>query len=83
MCRMMLTLIIICTQVFNVDAEAVIYIPIILSDVLHARANRVVFEYISIVLLSACCAPSVILQTNKGYDEDFMSEPGLCNNLLT
>ena len=37
-------------------------LPIILSDALHARANRVVLEYISIVLRKACCAPSVILQ---------------------
>jgi hypothetical protein len=34
---------------------------IILLDMLHANANRVVLEYISIVLLNACCAPAVIL----------------------
>jgi len=34
---------------------------IILAEVLQARANRVVFEYISIVLLNACCAPVVML----------------------
>ena len=33
---------------------------IILSDVLQASANRVVFEKFSIVLLKACWAPSVI-----------------------
>lgn len=33
----------------------------ILEDVLHARAKRVEFEYISIVRLKACCAPDVIL----------------------
>lgn len=33
----------------------------ILSEALHARAKRVVLEYISMVLLKACWAPSVIL----------------------
>ena len=36
-------------------------VPMILSDALHARANRVVLEYNSIVRRNACCAPSVIL----------------------
>lgn len=34
---------------------------IILEDVLHAKAKRVEFEYISIVRLNACCAPDVML----------------------
>jgi hypothetical protein len=29
---------------------------------LHARANRVEFEYISMVRLKACCAPDVMLE---------------------
>lgn len=33
----------------------------ILEEVLHARAKRVEFEYVSIVLLNACCAPDVML----------------------
>src|SRR5271156_989871 len=33
----------------------------ILLDWLQAKANRVVFEYISMVLRRACCAPEVIL----------------------
>lgn len=33
----------------------------ILLDMLHANANRVVFEKISIVRRSACCAPAVML----------------------
>ena len=45
----------------ELDRWIVETIPIILSESLQARANRVVFEYISIVLLKACCAPSVIL----------------------
>ena len=36
-------------------------VPMILSDALHARANRVVLEYNSIVRRNACCAPSVII----------------------
>lgn len=34
----------------------------ILFGVLHARANRVVLEYISIVLRIACWAPVVMLE---------------------
>ena len=34
----------------------------IFDDVLQARAKRVEFEYISIVLLKACCAPDVMLK---------------------
>ncbi len=37
-------------------------LPIILSEALHASANRVVLEYNSIVRRNACCAPSVILK---------------------
>lgn len=33
----------------------------ILLDMLHAKANRVVLEKISIVRLRACCAPAVML----------------------
>ncbi len=42
-----------------------IKLPIILSDALQARANRVVLEYNSIVRRNACCAPSVILNSIK------------------
>ena len=37
---------------------------------LHANANRVVLEYISIVLLNACCAPAVILPSVKSFVKD-------------
>lgn len=39
---------------------SLLYLPIIFSDWLHAKAKRVVRLYTSIVLLRACCAPSVI-----------------------
>ena len=39
--------------------------PMILSDALQARANRVVLEKTSMVLLRACCAPSVILSASS------------------
>lgn len=39
----------------------------ILSEALHARANRVVFEYNSIVRRKACWAPSVILNEIEFY----------------
>ena len=42
---------------------------IILEEVLHARAKRVEFEYISIVLLKACCAPDVMLKIEKVIDK--------------
>lgn len=43
---------------------------IILADVLQARAKRVVLEYISIVLLKACCAPVVMLNTKSKNDTE-------------
>jgi hypothetical protein len=42
---------------------------IILEDVLQARAKRVEFENISIVLLKACCAPDVMLNFEKVNDK--------------
>ena len=37
----------------------------ILLDMLHARAKRVVFAYISMVRRRACCAPAVMLREVK------------------
>lgn len=37
----------------------------ILFDMLHASANRVVFEKISIVRRRACCAPGVMLSASS------------------
>ena len=64
----------------------------ILSDQLHAKANRVVFEYNSIVLLKACCAPDVILMKktfnnisfrNKRVDRRIYKERSLGLSILT
>lgn len=41
----------------------------ILLDKLHAKQKRVVFEYISIVLLRACCAPAVILDDRVSINQ--------------